>query len=200
MQLSFLVQGMVLGLAAGLSPGPLFALIIGETLQHGKWAGLKISFVPIITDGVLILISLFFVSNVSDTFLGIISLIGAFFLGYLAYESIFKSVSVKAQRSEHALRKGILTNVVNPHPYVFWFAVGAPIMAKAIQDSAASFWLFLAGFFSFIIGTNVLVTVITERSSTFLRSRGYAYTVRILGVSLLILAILFMRDAIRFLS
>jgi threonine/homoserine/homoserine lactone efflux protein len=191
---------MILGLMAGVSPGPLFALIIGETLQHGKWAGLKISFVPIITDGVLILVSLFFVRNVSDTILGAISLVGAFFLGYLAYESMFKRIDIKAERSAHALRKGILTNVVNPHPYVFWFAVGAPIMAKALQESAASFWLFIIGFFSLIIGTNIMITIITERSSAFLKSKGYAYTIRILGVALLIFAILFLRDAVRFLS
>jgi len=32
----YLVSGMLLGLAAGLAPGPLLALVFSETFKHGK--------------------------------------------------------------------------------------------------------------------------------------------------------------------
>lgn len=46
----FLSVGAVLGLSSGLSPGPLLALVISETLRHGVKAGVKVALAPIITD------------------------------------------------------------------------------------------------------------------------------------------------------
>jgi threonine/homoserine/homoserine lactone efflux protein len=44
--IEFLVLGSFLGLAAGTSPGPLLAVTISETLQHGKWEGIKVAVSP----------------------------------------------------------------------------------------------------------------------------------------------------------
>jgi threonine/homoserine/homoserine lactone efflux protein len=45
-----LSRGIVLGLAAGFSPGPLTVLVISETLRHGLRAGVKVSLAPVLTD------------------------------------------------------------------------------------------------------------------------------------------------------
>ena len=45
--IEFLFLGSVLGFASGISPGPLQAVTISETLQHGKWEvdeGCNVSF------------------------------------------------------------------------------------------------------------------------------------------------------------
>jgi len=39
--IEFLALGAFLGLASGISPGPLLTITISETLQHGKWEGIK---------------------------------------------------------------------------------------------------------------------------------------------------------------
>ncbi len=39
----FLISGIILGLAAGTSPGPLLALVFSETLKYGKKEGIKIA-------------------------------------------------------------------------------------------------------------------------------------------------------------
>jgi len=42
--LEFLISGMIFGLAAGTSPGPLLALVFSETLKYGKEEEVKSRF------------------------------------------------------------------------------------------------------------------------------------------------------------
>ena len=47
---SLLVNGLALGLYAGISPGPLLSLIIAESLRGGWPAGFRIALAPLVTD------------------------------------------------------------------------------------------------------------------------------------------------------
>lgn len=48
--LEFLISGIVFGLAAGVAPGPLLALVFSETLKYGKKEGVTVAISPLITD------------------------------------------------------------------------------------------------------------------------------------------------------
>lgn len=87
---SFLISGIVFGLAAGISPGPLLTLVIAETLKHSKKEGIFVAAAPLLTDIPIVLISLFIISRVSqsDLILAVIALTGAIFIAYLGYESL----------------------------------------------------------------------------------------------------------------
>ncbi len=54
--IEFLALGAFLGLASGISPGPLLTITISETLQHGKWEGIKVAISLLITDLSIVLI------------------------------------------------------------------------------------------------------------------------------------------------
>ena len=49
--------GGALGLSAGVSPGPLTTLLIGESLRHGRAAGLRIACVPLLSDLPVVLLA-----------------------------------------------------------------------------------------------------------------------------------------------
>jgi len=49
-ELSFMISGIVFGLSGGLTPGPLFTLVVSETLKHGVKEGIKVSVVPLFSD------------------------------------------------------------------------------------------------------------------------------------------------------
>ena len=60
--------------------------------------------------------------------LGLLSLAGACYISWLAWESF--TIRVDDRTSEQmakSLRKGVLTNFLNPHPYLFWMTVGTPL-------------------------------------------------------------------------
>lgn len=88
--IEFLFLGSVLGFASGMSPGPLLAVTISETLQHGKWEGIKVAMSPLITDLPIVLSMLFVLSHLAsyDFIIGIIAFFGASYLIYSGIESL----------------------------------------------------------------------------------------------------------------
>jgi threonine/homoserine/homoserine lactone efflux protein len=199
---AYLISGIVFGTAAGISPGPLLTLVIAETVKHSRKEGIKVASAPIITDLPIVLASIFVIAKLShsDLLLGIISILGAMFIGYLAYESItVEGIELDLKKVKpKSLRKGVITNFLNPHPYLFWIAVGAPITLKAFAVSFISAFSFILGFYICLIGSKVLIALVVDRSKDFLKSNAYVYIIRFLGVILLIFSGLFIRDGLKF--
>ena len=135
--ISFFIAGTILGFSAGIAPGPLLALVISETMDHGVRSGVKIALAPILTDLPIIFITLVILAKLShfQYILGIISIIGGFFILYLGIESIrTKGINLNLKKSaSKSLQKGIIVNILSPHPYLFWFSVGGPTTIKAMD-------------------------------------------------------------------
>jgi len=138
-EITFLLSGVVFGLSSGLIPGPITILGITATLQHDIKEGIKVSIAPILTDLPIVLITIFILSRLSDMLpaLGAIYIFGSAFLAYLGYESLsFKGVDMNnGDKKPHSIRKGGITNLLSPFPYMFWFSVGAPTVIKALDVS-----------------------------------------------------------------
>jgi threonine/homoserine/homoserine lactone efflux protein len=101
-----LASGAFLGLSCGLALGPLLALVLAARLGQ------------------------------LHALLGIVSLAGGAFVLYLAWENV-RPVRLDADALGERPRswlKGILTNLLNPHPWLFWLTVGAATLAKAIAQ------------------------------------------------------------------
>jgi len=200
---AYLTQGLVLGLAAGFAPGPLLALVIAQTLSHGMREGVKVAFAPLVTDVPIVALAVLLVAPVAafQTGLGVLSLIGAAFVFYLACDS-FRTVRRRddsATGLPRSLGRGALVNALNPHPYLFWLAVGAPTVIKAWRVSPLAAAAFLLGFYASLTGAKVVVAYGTDRSKAFLTQRLYAYLMRGLGVLLTLFALLLLRDGLRLL-
>ncbi|MBN2296385.1 MAG: hypothetical protein JXM70_28410, partial [Pirellulales bacterium] len=74
----YFLQGLLLGLQGGFSPGPFTTLVISESLAYGRSAGLRCSLAPLISDPPVVLLSLTVLNQISgtDAILGVISLLG----------------------------------------------------------------------------------------------------------------------------
>lgn len=196
----YLTLGLVFGMAAGFSPGPLLTLVITETLTHGFSSGVKVALAPIVTDIPIVIVTLLVATQLSniDNVLGIISLIGSCYVLYMAYESTRQKeqnnsrVDVKSR----SLTKGIFTNVLSPHPYLFWLSVGAPTVAKSVNIGAAAPILFIGGFYLLLVGSKVLLAVLVGKSSSFLNGAAYMYTMKFLALILGIFSIMLFVDGL----
>ena len=115
--LQFLFAGSLLGLSAGISPGPLLTLVITQTLRYNKGEGIKVALSPLVTDLPIIGIALVVISKVaqSNTILGVISLAGGIFVAYLGFESVtYKGLSPgQPDIVSKSLRKGITANFLS---------------------------------------------------------------------------------------
>ena len=198
----YLISGILFGLSGGLTPGPLLTLVIAETLKHGVTEGAKVSLAPLLTDLPIILAAVFLLHRLADIrpLLGLLAFGGAAFLAYLAWGSIrFKGVTLLAQgRQPRSLRKGVVVNLLNPSPYLFWFTIGAPMLLKAAGNGYGTAGLFIAGFYLLLVGSKLAVAVIVGRTRRFLQSSFYVATNRILGGVLLLFAGLFFKDGLAY--
>ncbi len=196
----YIISGVVFGLTSGLSPGPLLTLMISESLLHGRKAGIKVALAPLITDVPIVVAAIYVVIKISslNIITGIISILGALFLGYLAYENFSVKHMTTGPRDipSHALRKGVLTNALNPSPYLFWFTVGAPILMKAYIGNPFSAISFIVGFYLCLIGSKIILAVLIDKSKIFITSTVYIYSIRVLGFILLLFAILFIKEGL----
>jgi threonine/homoserine/homoserine lactone efflux protein len=200
----FLSAGILLGFASGFAPGPLLVLVISETLRHDINAGLKVAIAPLITDIPIILISLLILNRLAEfkLVLGCISVFGGLFILYLAYQSLkTKGVELNLP-SSHAgsLKKGVITNALNPHPYIFYMTVGAPIILKSMNRNILATILFVGSFLLLLVGSKVVLAMVVERSRAFLKGRSYIWVMRILGGLLLILSMVLFRDGFELLG
>lgn len=201
---TYLIAGCVFGLAGGFSPGPTTAVVVSQTLRFGVLDGMKVAIAPALTDAPIILVAVLLVGQLAkfESILGMISILGAVFLIYLSYESFrVRGIEIDDGKVEpRSISKGFMANLLNPHPYLFWFVVGAPKLIDAHNISWITAGAFLAGLYFCLIGAKIFVACLVGRSRTFLKSRGYIYLNRFLGVLLFGYALFFLRDAIRFLG
>ncbi|MBF0287557.1 MAG: LysE family transporter [SAR324 cluster bacterium] len=199
--IGFLTTGVLLGLSAGWAPGPLLALVIAETLQHGLKAGVKVALSPVLTDLPIIIFTLFMLAALSQfqTILGCISLMGGVFVLYLCYGSI-QATGIDMHANDfqaQSLKKGVLVNVLSPHPYLFWFSVGAPTTAKAMEQSVMSVLAFIGSFYVFLVGSKIVLAILVSQSQPFLTGRFYVYTMRCLSVLLCIFSLFLFYDGFK---
>ena len=195
------LMGAFFGLTAGISPGPLLTLVISETLRHGKKEGIKVAMAPLITDIPIILVSWFIFSKISqyNIILSIISLAGGIFFSYLGYETIRAKNTDTDFRNHNpdSLKKGIAANLLNPHPYIFWMTIGIPVAFRAYKANLFAAILYFLLFYIMLIGSKVIIALLTERSKGLMRNSAYKITMKALGIALLFFALLFFYDGIK---
>jgi threonine/homoserine/homoserine lactone efflux protein len=200
----FLVLGIVLGLSAGFAPGPLLTLVISETLQHDVRSGVKVALAPIVTDLPIILLTCLVLAKLANfhALLGFVSLAGGFFVLRMGYQSL-RSHGVEIRLGEtkpRSLAKGIVTNLLSPHPYLFWFGVGAPTVVKAAQSDLSLPLFFICGFYTCLVGSKLALALLVGKTKTFLRGTTYIYTMRFLGLLLCILSLILFKDGLALLG
>lgn len=179
-------------------------LVVSETLDHGTRSGVRVALAPILTDLPIILVTLLVLSKVSGYHgvLGAVSLAGGLFVLYTGIESLrVRAVALDLPRKQpKSLRKGVLTNFLSPHPYLFWMTVGAPLLTKSLATGPAAFACFIGSFYLCLIGAKVVLAVAVGKSRGFMGSRVYLYTMRLLGILLTFFALMLFREGVKLLG
>lgn len=191
--LPFLTYATLLGLWAGLSPGPLLMLVVSHTLQHGPREGVKVAMAPLVTDAAIIAVCLLAVRAISEfeAGLGIISLVGGGFVGFLGVQSLRQGpVDLEvASAAPRSLLKGAAVNALSPHPYLFWISVGVPTVIQAYEVSVWASVGFVTVFTTLLVGSKILIAVLVSKSRSVLQGRAYVWVVRCLGALLILFAV-----------
>jgi threonine/homoserine/homoserine lactone efflux protein len=195
-----LLFGIIVGLAAGLSPGPLTTLVLSETLKNGKREGIQVAISPLVSESPIILFVLVILSRVAEdyTVIGAISMLGACFLFYSGLSNLTTKTkeSKEGLGKDNALLRGVTTNLLNPNAYLFWLTIGGPRIMESVQTDISAAILFVIGFYMTLVGSKMAIAIVVDKSKTLVSSKYYVHIVRALGIVLIAFALIFVRDAL----
>lgn len=200
----FLAIGFLLGLSAGLAPGPLLTLVVSQTIQYDVRAGIKIALAPLVSDLPIVVLTVFVLSRLEgfDIILGCISIVGGMVVMKMGIDGIKTGpleIDISGVRPR-SLLKGAAVNVLSPHPYLFWLGVGAPTMARAYEYHFGAAVCYILSFYLLLIGSKVVLAVLVGKSKKVLTGRIYIYVMRGLGLMLCCLALFLFRDGLAYMG
>lgn len=191
-----LALGLSLGIGAGVAPGPLLAVVIRATLEGGFAAGARVAMGPFLTDLPIIAFAVLLAAALPEEALAALGIAGGAFLVWLGVEALREEPGPveaaaggegavgAASATAGSFRRGALVNLLNPHPWVFWIAVGVPILG---DGSAAEAAVFLVAFYAMLVGSKLVVAALLAAGrERLLRGRGYRIALRASGVLLLL--------------
>ncbi len=163
----YVLLGLSLGLGAGLAPGPLLALVVQRTLRYGVVSGIRIAVVPLLTDLPIVILAILVVSHLSEIYLHAMMFLGGVFVLWLAFESWRETgeavmMGDEAPTAQQDFLRGMVVNFLNPHPYLFWGAVGAPIVIQAGNRNVKYAAGFVIAFYFLLVGSKVVLSIVLE--------------------------------------
>ena len=198
--LGLAIAGITLGIVEGIKPGPLLTTVIKETLTNGFRGGMRAASAPIFTDGPLIIFSIYLAGWIATqplVFCGI-AILGAIFLTRMSIECFYPEIpdidpnDVDLSKS---LKRGILTNLLNPNAYIFWLLIGGPLMATAADTEPLAPFAYAISFILSIVIVKITLAYFFSKAQVNLSSDIYLLTLKICGVAMFIFALSFVYKA-----
>lgn len=168
-----LLLGASLGWAAGVVPGPLVMLVVATALQRGFAAGARVAIAPLLTDAPIIVLAVLAAARLPAAWEKGLAVGGGVYLLYLGVSTVRTASAESAAPVRADLRRGTLTNLLSPHPWLFWATVGGPLLVGAWGRTPRAGVCFLAGFFGLLVGTKLAIAALAGHGGRLLSTRWY---------------------------
>jgi len=187
--LTYLLQGLTLGFAAGAQPGPFQAFLISQSISRGWRKTLLMGLAPLVSDGPIVIVTLLLLSQVSDWFQRALQIVGGLFVLYLAYSAYrawktFETDIPSALPSRNIdLLRAATMNLLSPGPYIFWSTVIGPLVIQAWDVSVWSAVLLVGIFYTAMLSLNMILIILFGQAARF----GNQIRKAMLGLSVLAL-------------
>jgi threonine/homoserine/homoserine lactone efflux protein len=188
--LHYLILGTTFAFAAAVQPGPLQTYLISQSLVGGYRHTLPAAFSPLISDGPIIVLVLFLLSNLPHWLLNILQIAGGVFLLYLAmnawktWRNYDARKAVEAKPGHQTLLKATLVNVLNPNPYLGWSLVMGPLLLNAWRETPVDGIVLLVAFYATLV-ISLVGTIILFSTA---RNLGPRVSRVLIGISAIALA------------
>lgn len=186
---------------AWFTPGPLFVLILRNSLVYsrktGIWTALGIAIGNLIHITYAV-IGISFLISTSPVIFNIIKFLGVGYLTYLGLKTLF--IKIETQKADNLIEQkdinpfqaakiGFLTNILSPKASLFFASIFATVMS-----SGSPFWvvifLWIAMPLNSFIMASILSLIFTHKKVKFVYTKYQDIINKCLGIALILLAVI----------
>jgi threonine/homoserine/homoserine lactone efflux protein len=192
--LTYLGLGLSMGLSAGISPGPLLALVVAASVRNGLAGGLWVALSPFITDVPIIALAVLLAGSLPPEALHWVGTVGGLVVVWMGIETLrsARRAVLPEGAGDHSdsrreLWRGAAVNALNPHPYLFWAAVGGPALVSGWRSSPWHAVAFLVPFYLMLVGSKMVVAWVVSRQAGGLSLVWYRRVLAGCGVLMLVM-------------
>jgi threonine/homoserine/homoserine lactone efflux protein len=189
----YLLLGLSTGLSAGISPGPLLALVVTASLRSGIAGGLRVALAPLITDAPIILLAVLVVRYLPASVLHWLGTLGGLVVIWMGVQTLRSArngfvghAAAEPGKPQQELWRGAVVNLLNPHPYLFWAAIGGPTLVRGWRSSPWHAIAFMVPFYLMLIGSKAAIAWLVGRQARGLSLHWYRRALT--GSGLLVIA------------
>ncbi|MCX7816232.1 MAG: LysE family translocator [Syntrophales bacterium] len=192
----------VLALTGAVVPGPLFAVVVSETLRTGFRAGplmitghgvLELALVIALLTGLGPILS-------TPLFIKSVSFIGGVVLVVMGYDLIRKTVGFSLRNGEvkvtgygnHPLLTGMLASISNPYWTLWWVTVGVGYLTVALKYGISGIVAFFTGHIAADYAWYAFVSFGVTRGRKVMGGHVHTLVIRLCGVVLVSFGIWFL--------
>ena len=196
-----IATGFALGLGSGVAPGPLTGLTISTTMRSGLGAGLRVAIAPLLSDSIIIALSLTLVSQLPGNAISILGIVGAVVVAFFGIETLISArkaqtpvagnVSIPHRLDRFPVTlQGAAINFLNPAPWIFWVTAGSTLLVEYWRESPINAIAFIVVFYILLVGVKIVIVVSLSATRHKMNIRTYRAILYGSGVLLLIAAAL----------
>ena len=189
--LLFFLQGMALAFPNIPLPSPFKLFLISQALQKGWRKTLPVCFAPWLTDGFIVALALFMLSQIPPWFVSVLRLAGGLFILFLAWKAILRlrqggvRWEVSKEAAQRSFWQAVGINILNPNPYILWGVVAGPIVLQAWREQSPAVGLsFVVGFYLMfvlgLVGLTILFGTVGQMSERLNRALSVLAAVALL--------------------
>jgi threonine/homoserine/homoserine lactone efflux protein len=176
-----LAVGLTIGLAAGISPGPLLVLVITSALKSGWKAGALAACGPLMSDLFIVGTTLLVLERLPHWALPALGVVGAAFVVWTGVQTMRDARGATLDPAGAAptltplgaWRQAATVNVLSPHPWVAWATALGPLVVSTWRDSHPSAVWLVAGFYVTLVGAKIGVAALVAGGRRHLGDTGY---------------------------
>ncbi len=186
------LSGIGFGLLLAVMLGPVFFALLQTALHEGFKASVHLAFGVLLSDGIWILITYFFASQIdlAGKYRFYVAWIGGLLLIAFGIVTWFAKIKAKevddGKKTVHAkfLLKGFLLNSFNPAVPVFWLGIISVVKLKEGYSTLHEM-VFFSSVLSTVFATDILKSFVAHRLKELLKPNVLLWMNRILSIILI---------------
>jgi threonine/homoserine/homoserine lactone efflux protein len=149
----------VLGLFAGMAPGPYTTMVVATALERGFRPALPLAFAPLVTDLIPLAATVYLLTAMDDAVVSVMGVLGGLVVVAIGLRLLFRYRG-RPDESRHDRERAPPTirfwhvvsgTLLSPAPWLFWLGIASPILVGRWRTD----WRLGAAFVVTIFAVNI---------------------------------------------